>query len=113
MTNPDDDAPFELDRVELVLLKRPEVREEIPDAEAERLQAAHLSHLAAMRAAGHMRAAGPVDEQPDPSLRGLCLYRTGSLERARELAESDPAVIAGRLSVEVMYWYFPKGDVEL
>jgi len=111
MPDPNDDAPFELDRVELVLLKRPVDRDEIPEAEAERLQAAHLAHLAAMSAAGHMRVAGPVDEQPDPALRGLCVYRTRSLERARELAESDPAVVAGRLAVDVMYWYFPKGDL--
>jgi hypothetical protein len=54
---------------------------------------------------------GPVVEQPDPSLRGLAFYRTGSLERARELAENDPAVRAGRLAVEIMTWYCAPGTM--
>jgi uncharacterized protein len=54
---------------------------------------------------------GPVVEQPDPSLRGLGFYRTGSLERSRQLAKADPAVRAGRLSVEIMTWYCPPGTM--
>jgi uncharacterized protein len=54
---------------------------------------------------------GPVVDQPDPSLRGLTFYRTGSLEQARQLAEADPAVKAGRLAVEVMIWYCPPGTM--
>jgi hypothetical protein len=56
---------------------------------------------------------GPVDEQPDPSLRGLTFYPTGSIERARELAEDDPAVRAGRLAVEIMTWYCMPGTMRL
>jgi hypothetical protein len=48
---------------------------------------------------------GPVDGQPDPSLLGPAFYRTSSPERARQLAEDDPAVRAGRLTVEIMTWY--------
>jgi hypothetical protein len=43
----------------------------------------------------------------DDSLGG----RTGSLERARELAGADPAVRAGRLTVEIMAWYCPPGTM--
>jgi hypothetical protein len=45
------------------------------------------------------------------SLRGLTFYRTGSLEQARQLAEADPAVRAGRLAVEIMTWYCPPGTM--
>jgi uncharacterized protein YciI len=100
-----------LDRVELVLLRRPASRPEVTDDEAARLQRLHLRHLTAMLEAGHLLVAGPVDEQPDESLRGLCLYRTGSLTRTRELAESDPAVAAGRLAVDVMWLYCPEGQL--
>ena len=106
-----DDVPFALDRVEFVLLKRAPTWRALPDEEAEALQRAHLDHLGEMRRAGHMKIAGPLDEQPDETLRGVCLYTTGSLERTRELAESDPAVRAGQLCVDVMYWYFPKGEL--
>jgi uncharacterized protein len=102
---------MEFDQFEFVLLKRPASRPEIPDEEAEEIQRQHLAHLGEMRAAGHMRVAGPFDEQRDESLRGLCLYQTGSLERTRALAESDPAVQAGRLEVEVMMFYCPKGQI--
>jgi hypothetical protein len=33
------------------------------------------------------------------------------LERTRELAAADPAVVAGRLEVDVMYFYCPKGSL--
>ena len=49
--------------------------------------------------------------RPDVSLRGLTFYRTGSLEEARELAEADPAVRAGRLAIEIMTWYCPPGTM--
>jgi hypothetical protein len=55
--------------------------------------------------------AGPFDEQSDTALRGMALYQTGSLERTRSLASSDPSVIAGRLEVDVMYFYCPKGQL--
>jgi uncharacterized protein YciI len=58
---------------------------------------------------GHMVAAGPFGDQEDERLRGLALYRVGSIEEARRLAEADPAVEAGRLEVEVMTWYTQKG----
>jgi hypothetical protein len=39
----------------------------------------------------------------------MCIFRCGSIDEARELAEADPAVKAGRLRVEVMTWYVEKG----
>jgi uncharacterized protein len=105
------DAPFELERFELVLLRRPAGRPDIPEAEIDRLQELHLAHLARMHDEGHLVVAGPFDEQPDPTLRGLCLYRTGSLERALELANEDPSVLAGRLECEVMFFYCKRGVV--
>ena len=59
---------------------------------------------------GHMLVAGPFAQQFDDRLRGMCLYNPSlTPERVRELAEADPAVIAGRLKVEVMDWYTAKG----
>src|ERR1700677_182961 len=102
---------MELEAFELVLLRRPAGGPDYPDEELERIQREHLGYLAGLRAAGHIVTNGPVDEQPDPSLRGLAFYRTGSLERARELAENEPAVRAGRLSVEIMTWYCAPGTM--
>jgi len=101
----------DLEAFELVLLRRPEDATSYPDAELERIQQEHLAYHAGLREAGQVVTNGPVIDGPDPSLRGLTFYRTGSLARARELAEADPAVRAGRLTVEVMAWWCPQGTM--
>lgn len=77
----------------------------------ERIQREHLDYHASLRAAGRIVTNGPVLDQPDESLRGLTFYRTGSLDEARRLAEQDPAVVAGRLVVDVMTWWCPAGTM--
>ena len=94
-----------------MLLRRPDGAPDYPDEELERIQREHLAYHARLREAGHVVTNGPVDGQPDPSLRGLAFYQTGSLERSRLLAEDDPAVRAGRLTVEIMTWYCPPGTM--
>lgn len=63
-----------------------------------------------MHKAGKLVVAGPFEDQPDPRLRGMCLYRT-SLAEAKALAEQDPAVKAGRLEVEALSWWVLKGAI--
>jgi len=99
----------DLEAFELVLLRRPARPTDYPEEELERIQAEHLAYHARLRDCGHVVVNGPVVEQPDPSLRGLTFYRTGSLEESRRLAEDDPAVRAGRLVVEIMTWYCGPG----
>jgi uncharacterized protein len=95
----------EFDRYTIALLI---LREDAPDhdeAEANALQDAHMAHLAELHEAGHLLAAGPLD---DPHFRGLSILRVEP-ERARELKEADPAVRAGRFTVTVIPWIVPKG----
>jgi uncharacterized protein YciI len=103
----------DLEAFELVLLRRPATAPDYPDAELERIQREHIAYHVRLREAGRIVTNGPVSEQPDPSLRGLTFYRTGSLEQSRQLAEDDPAVRAGRLGVEIMTWYCPPGTMRL
>ena len=103
------DPPDDFDVYELVVLRRPAHLPPIDDAAAELLQRQHLGHFATMKDAGYLKVAGPLDDQPDESWRGICLYQVGSLEEARRLAQSDPAVRAGRFSIDVMNWYTAKG----
>ena len=102
---------MELEAFELVLLHRPQDAPSYPEDVLRRIQDEHLAYHARLREAGHVVTNGPVSDQPDASLRGLTFYRTGSLARARQLAEADPAVRAGRLSVEIMTWYCPPGTM--
>jgi uncharacterized protein len=100
---------MELESFELVLLRRPPDARGYDEETMDRIQREHLDYHASLRASGDIATNGPVMDQPDESLRGLTFYRTGSLARARELAEADPAVRAGRLVVEVMTWLCPPG----
>jgi uncharacterized protein YciI len=102
---------MDLEAFELALLRRPASPSDYPDEELDRIQREHLAYYAGLRAAGQVVTNGPVVEQPDPSLRGLGFYRTGSLDQSRQLAEDDPAVRAGRLAVEIMTWYCPPGTM--
>jgi uncharacterized protein len=99
----------EFESYQLVLLQRPEHPREYAEDKLEEIQQAHVAHLRHLAEAGKLVVAGPFDDQPDPRLRGLALFRVGSIEEARQLAESDPAVKAGRLEVVVMTWYTEKG----
>src|SRR5438876_315617 len=90
---------MDLEAFELVLLHRPENPPDYDDAELERIQREHLAHHAQLRASGQVVTNGPVIEPPDPSLRGLTFYRTGSLEQAR------------RLTGQIRIWYCPPGTM--
>lgn len=98
----------ELESYSFVLLKRGPRALEFSDEELERLQEQHLAHLDAMQEQGALLVAGPFSDQPDETMRGFCLYKTG-LEETRRLAESDPSVQAGRMAVEVMTWWTKPG----
>ena len=102
--------PAEFDKYHFVVLVRPDNPPQLPAAEAQRIQGEHLGHLGAMRDAGHLLVAGPFGERFDEKWRGLCIYDGAlSREKVRELAEGDPAVKAGLMSVAIMDWYTSKG----
>ena len=109
---PEADPPVEFDEYTLVLLYRGLNPPVLDEEESDRLQRQHLGHLQAMRRRGALLVTGPFSEQPDDSLRGLCVYRVG-LEEARRLAESDPAVRRGRLRVVAFKWYTRKGELQI
>jgi uncharacterized protein YciI len=100
---------MELEAFELVILRRPPGAPSYDEDTLERIQREHLAYHDGLRGSGHVVVNGPVLDQPDQSLRGLTFYRTGSLDEARRLAEQDPAVLAGRVAVEVMTWWCQPG----
>ncbi len=102
---------MQLEAFELVLLRRPTSPTNYDDETLERIQRERTAFLERMRQEGYALTSGPVLDQPDESLRGLSIYNVGSIERARELAQSDPAVVAGRIALEVMTWWCPAGSM--
>jgi len=105
------DPPAEFDSYQLVLLMRRTDGPEVTDEAAAALQGQHLAHLEKMRAAGYMAAAGPI--RGDDEVVGACIYQAGSLEKARRLAEDDPRVRSGHLSIRVLGWSTAKGALNL
>jgi hypothetical protein len=96
---------MEFDHLTVALLVLRPDAPQLDEEAAAALQDAHLSHLADLHDAGHLVAAGPLS---DERFRGLSILRV-DVEQARALKESDPAVQAGRFSVEVMSWMVPAG----
>ena len=109
---PEAGPPDEFDEYTLVLLYRGSNPPVLDDEESDRLQRQHLGHLEAMKRRGALLLSGPFSDQPDDSLRGLCIYRV-RLEEARRLAESDPAVRRGRLRIVALKWYTRKGAMHV
>lgn len=98
------------DRHTLVLLVRPNDAPKLSDEEADELQDRHLAFRADLRERGVIVAGGPLLEQDDERLRGISIMSVDP-ETARRVSEEDPAVQAGRLSVQVMTWMVPAGNV--
>lgn len=92
-----------------LLLLRPDAPD-FTEEELDRLQDAHLAHLADLHAAGHLLAAGPLIGPADRRYRGVSIFRVDP-ERARELCDQDPMVVAGRFEVQIQPWMVPQGAV--
>ena len=76
-------------------------------AEADSLQALHLAHLGRMYAEGYADISGPFGD--DGEIRGITIYNVPTFAMADSLANLDPSVRAGRLSIEVHPWWAAKG----
>jgi hypothetical protein len=97
-----------LDAYTVVLLRRPPDAPQLGEAELDRLQREHVDFNSRMRAEGHALITGPFTDQPDPSWRGLSVFRT-SIAKTRELIAGDPLGRAGRLEFELFTWLMPEG----
>lgn len=82
------------------------------DAEtAKRLQAEHLAYMEGQSKLGKLIVAGPFTVDGDR--RGVAIYRVASMQEAKERAEADPMVKAGRLVVELHPWQVPRGALPI
>ena len=79
--------------------------EKTPQTEA--IQKAHMDNINRLADMKKLVVAGPFGD--NGALRGIFVFRVGSLEEARELAATDPAVKAGRLALQIHPWVVPDG----
>jgi uncharacterized protein YciI len=73
--------------------------------DARKLQAAHRANIARLVAEGSMAVAGPIDDAGD--LRGLFIFNVRTVEEAKRLVATDPAVAAQQLRFELYPFYGP------
>ncbi|HEX2644576.1 MAG TPA: DUF4440 domain-containing protein [Thermoanaerobaculia bacterium] len=75
--------------------------------ETARVQEGHMANIRRLAEEGKLTLAGPFEDAGD--LRGLFVLDAGSIEEARALCATDPAIQAGRLRAEVYTWWSAEG----
>ena len=90
----------------IAFLKKGPNKSKSPE-EADSLQGLHLAHLAKMYEMGYADISGPFGD--DGEIRGITIYNTPTLEMADSLANMDPVVQLGILSIEMHPWWAAKG----
>lgn len=71
--------------------------------EAAQLQKAHLENINRLAEEGSLVLAGPFFGDGD--LRGIYVFDVQSIEEAKKLTETDPAIQKGSLIMELHEWY--------
>ncbi|MBX2845369.1 MAG: YciI family protein [Saprospiraceae bacterium] len=67
------------------------------------LQAAHMENIGKLAEAGKLILAGPFLD--DGELRGIYVFDVKTVEEAEALTNTDPAIQAGSLVMELKPWY--------
>lgn len=81
----------------------------LDSTEAANLQMAHLENIGKMAEAGKLVLAGPFFGDGD--IREIYIFNVESLAEAEELTNSDPAIQAGSLVMDLKEWYGSAGLV--
>ena len=75
----------------------------LTEQEAAELQQAHMKNIGKMAEAGKLVLAGPfLDDGP---LRGIYIFDVATVEEAEELTNTDPAIQAEVLKMDLKPWY--------
>ncbi|MFY9556360.1 MAG: YciI family protein [Blastocatellia bacterium] len=77
--------------------------------ETDKLQADHMAHINSMARSGKLVIAGPFENAGEYA--GVFVFKVDSIDEARALAEADPTVKTGRLTIDVHPWMVPKGSL--
>jgi uncharacterized protein YciI len=75
--------------------------------ETKEIQKQHLANIQRLADMKKLVLAGPFGGSG--TLRGIFVFRVDSLDEARKLSETDPAVQAGRLALNIHPWLVPEG----
>lgn len=67
------------------------------------LQKAHLKNIGRLANEGKLIVAGPFLD--DQEIRGIYIFNVSTVDEAKALTETDPAIKAGSLVMELHPWY--------
>ena len=93
---------YGMKRYVMAFLKRGPNRDR-PKAEADELQRLHMANIGRLAEEGKLVLAGPF--LGDGDLRGIYIFDVETLEQAKQLTATDPAIKAGSLIMELVPWY--------
>ena len=99
-------AQYKMTTFYLCLLVTPANPAKAP-ADMAQLQLDHLANLKKIMESGKGVIAGPVDGEG--RLRGILVLRVDSVDEARAMVDTDPAVKAGQLAVDIHPWFAADG----
>jgi uncharacterized protein YciI len=102
-------APTEMVQYFMVFLRRGPAWTSAVTPETTKVSQGHQANIQRLTREGKMVVAGPFDGQRgERALAGIFILRVASIDEAKALTESDPAVKAGRFVYEIAPWWGPK-----
>ena len=104
-------APARLETVYFGFLKRGPNRKDGDGStpEVQELQKAHIANINRLAETKKLVVAGPFGDNSD--LRGIFVFRVGSLKEAQDLAATDPMIKIDRLRLDLHPWNVPAGVI--
>jgi uncharacterized protein len=104
----DGDTTYIMKKYYMVLLLTNPDREQLDSAKVAEIQQAHLDNISRLGKEGKIVMAGPMGDDGD--LRGIFVMDCVSLQEARELVNTDPAIKQKRMLYEIHPWWAAKGS---
>jgi uncharacterized protein YciI len=87
-----------------VILKTGKNKPEMTKSVNDSLMMGHLSNIGRLVETGKLLVAGPFGKN-ELTYRGLFILNTDSIEEAKTITSTDPAIKAGIFDVELIPWY--------
>lgn len=87
----------------MAFLKKGRKRWMIDSVTASKLQKGHMENIGRLANEGKLVVAGPFADETD--LRGIYIFDVKTIEEAKKLCDTDPAIMAESLAMELHPWY--------
>lgn len=105
----DGDTTYVMRRYVMVLLHRGKKAKKYSKEESAKIQTGHMENIGRLAKEGKLLVAGPMGDDTD--LRGIFILDCETIDEAKALVDTDPAVIAGKLRAEYHPWWTARGTV--